>query len=119
MKYEFKKQVKSFVYAFKGLRNVAATQQNFRAHVVTAAIVCIAGFLAHLNASEWCMIVLAIFMVISMETMNTAIEKLVDFISPGHHEHAGIIKDISAAAVLVTAVAAVIVGLIIFLPRII
>jgi diacylglycerol kinase len=58
-------------------------------------------------------------MVIAMETMNSAIEKLVDFVSPGFHEQAGAIKDISAAAVLLTVVGAVVAGLLIFLPKLI
>ena len=61
---------------------------------------------------------LAIFLVLAMEVVNTAIEKLVDFVSPAYHEMAGMVKDLSAAAVLLTAVGAVIAGTIIFLPKI-
>jgi diacylglycerol kinase len=108
---------KSFGCAFNGLKMVLISQQNFRIHIAVIIIVCTAGVFSQLTASEWCIIVMTIFLVLAMETMNTAIEKLVDFISPGFHEQAGIVKDIAAAAVLLSAAAAVIVGLIIFMPR--
>ncbi|MCX6268647.1 MAG: diacylglycerol kinase family protein [Bacteroidetes bacterium] len=108
---------KSFGNAFKGLINVIGTEPNFRIHLVAACLVIATGIVVRLNAIEWCMIIAVIFLVLAMEVINTAIEKLVDFVSPGFHVQAGVVKDISAAAVLLTAVAAVIVGLIIFLPR--
>ena len=112
------KLLKSFGYAFRGLKIVLCSQQNFWIHFVIACLVVAGGTLAGLTASEWCIIILTIFLVFAMEIVNTAIEKLVDFISPGYLEQAGIVKDISAAAVLVIVIGAVIVGIIIFLPRI-
>ena len=109
----------SFGYAVKGLKIVLRSQQNIWIHLTIACIVVVSGFSAKLSATEWCIIVLAIFLVLAMETVNSAIEKLVDFISPGFHEQAGMVKDISAAAVLITAIGAVIVGFIIFIPRLI
>lgn len=112
------KLLKSFGYAFKGLKIVAGSQQNFWIHIIVACIVVICAILLKLNVVEWCIIVLCIFVVLALEILNTAIEKLVDFVSPGFHQQAGIVKDISAAAVFLAAIAAVIIGLIIFLPKI-
>jgi diacylglycerol kinase (ATP) len=111
------KLLKSFGFAFKGMGFVIRSQQNFRIHLFVACMVVIAGFFFHITPPEWCIIVLAISMVLAMEILNTAIEKLVDFVSPGFHHQAGIIKDLAAAAVLLTAIGAVIAGIIIFLPK--
>ena len=107
-----------FGYAFKGLK-IALGQQNFRIHLIVAGLVVVAGFIIGISVNEWGVVILTISLVLAMETMNTAIEKLVDFVSPGFHRQAGMVKDISAGAVLLTAIAAVIVGLIIFIPRLI
>ncbi|MFZ4523070.1 MAG: diacylglycerol kinase family protein [Bacteroidales bacterium] len=111
------KLIKGFGFAFNGLKIVFSSEQNFRIHLVAATLAVITGIFVHLSEIEWCIIVTSIFLVFAMEIMNTAIEKLVDLVSPGFHRQAGIVKDISAAAVLVTAMAAVITGLIIFLPK--
>jgi len=110
---------KRFGYAFNGLKIVFSSQQNIWIHFGVACMVVIAGIFLRLTDREWCIIVMAIFMVFAMEVLNTAIEKLVDFVSPGYHEKAGTVKDISAAAVLLTVIGAVITGLIIFLPKLI
>jgi diacylglycerol kinase len=112
------KLLKSFGFAFNGLKLVLGSQQNFWIHLVMAFIVIATGVVSKLTAGEWCILTMAIFLVLAMEVVNTAVEKLVDFISPGFHEQAGIVKDISAAAVLLSAIGAVIVGLVIFLPRV-
>lgn len=111
------KLIKGFGYAFKGMNMVVGTQQNFRIHIIISCMVVMAGIFVKLTSVEWCIIVLTISMVLAMETLNTAVEKLVDHISPGFHKQAGMVKDIAAAAVLLTAIAAAITGLIIFLPR--
>ena len=110
--------LKTFGFAFSGIKIVLNSQQNFWIHIIVAGIVVAAGILAKLSANEWCIITVAISLVFALEVVNTAIEKLVDFISPAFHKQAGIVKDISAAAVLLTALGAVIVGLIIFIPRV-
>jgi diacylglycerol kinase len=109
---------KRFGYAFKGLK-IVLHQQNFLIHLAIASLVIVAGFYTGVSFVEWCILILTISMVLAMETINTAIEKLVDFVSPGFHVQAGMVKDLSAGAVLLTAVGAVIVGLIIFLPKLI
>jgi diacylglycerol kinase len=111
------KLMRSFAYAFKGIRSAVFSQQNFRIHLLAALCVVAGGIIIRLSAMEWCILPIVIFFVFAMELMNTAVEKLVDFISPGQDERAGAIKDLSAAAVLVAAAAALIAGLLIFLPK--
>lgn len=117
MKFDPGRQIKSFGYALNGLKIVLGSQQNFRIHLVVAFLVIVCGNLIGLSNLEWCVIVITISLVLAMEIINTAIEKLVDFVSPGFHPQAGLVKDIAAAAVLLSAIGAVIVGLIIFLPK--
>lgn len=112
------KRLKSFVHAWNGLREVVSGQANFRIHLAVAVVVVAAGFQAGLTAGEWCIIVLAIFLVLSLEAANTAIEHVVDLLSPGYHETARKAKDIGAAAVLLAAVGSIAAGLLIFLPKI-
>jgi diacylglycerol kinase len=109
---------KRFGYALKGLK-VVLQQQNFRIHLAVTCLVVAAGIFTGVSVNEWCLIILTISLVLAMETINTAIEKLVDFVSPGFHVQAGMVKDLSAGAVLLTAFGAVIVGLLIFLPKLI
>ena len=117
MKFDPGMRIKSFGYAFHGLKIVAGSQHNFWIHLVVACLVVISGIVVRLTTMEWCIIVITIFLVLAIEVIHSAIDKLVDFVSPGFHQQAGLVKDISAAAVLLTAIAAVVVGLIIFLPK--
>jgi diacylglycerol kinase len=108
---------KGFRYAFQGLVYAFSTQINFRFHVVAALGAILLGFYMNISTSEWMWICSAILVVMIVELLNTAIEVLVDLISPGYHPKAGIIKDVSAGAVLLTALFAVMVGLFIFVPK--
>jgi len=110
--------IMSFGYAIRGIVSIVIEQRNFRIHLFTAVIVVTAGFLCGLSLNEWCIIVFAIGLVLAMEAFNTVAEKLVDFISPEYHPMAGTIKDIAAGGVLITAIAALTAGLIIFIPKI-
>lgn len=116
MKYDFKKQIRSFGYAWHGLYSSIGKEQNLSFHLIATVLVIIAGFLFHITRTEWLVILLCIGMVISAELFNTAIERLVDLVSPQRHPIAGQVKDIAAGAVLVCACIAVIIGLIIFIP---
>lgn len=116
MKYDFKKQIRSFGYAWKGIRSCVGKEQNLSFHLIAATIVIIAGFALGITRTEWIVIILCIGIVIAAELFNTAIERLVDLVSPQRHPLAGQAKDIAAGAVLVCAVAAAIIGLIIFVP---
>lgn len=111
------KFIKSFGYAFSGIAHAFKSQFNFRFHLVALLLVCIAGWYFRLSSGEWLWIVAAAGMVLFSELFNTAIEVLVDLVSPEIHPKAKIIKDVAAAAVLLTALTAIIIGLIVFIPK--
>lgn len=116
MRYDFKKQLRSFGYAWKGIRCCVGKEQNLSFHLIATVLVVIAGWQLDITRTEWAILLLCIGMVIAAELFNTAIEKLVDLVSPGRHPLAGQVKDIAAGAVLVCAATAAMVGLIIFVP---
>lgn len=118
MSYSFKKQMKSFTFAWKGILTCAGHEQNITFHLLAAIAVIVAGFIFHITHIEWMVVMLCIGSVIAAELFNSAIERLVDLVSPERNKIAGEVKDIAAGAVLVTAIAAAIVGLIVFLPYI-
>lgn len=109
--------VRSFGYAFRGLAAMLATQANARIHAVATVAVVVFGYWLRISPMEWCAVVLAIGFVWSAEGVNTAIEALVDLASPKLHPLAGRAKDVAAGAVLCAAIAAAIVGGIIFIPK--
>ena len=117
-KFSIKKRLESFKYAFNGLKLLLKVEHNSRIHLFVTICVVIAGFLFGISLLEWMLIVFAIGFVFSMEIINSSIEKLADFVSPAKHETIKIVKDIAAAAVLVSAITAAIIGLIIFIPKI-
>lgn len=119
MSYSFKKQLKSFTFAWKGILTCAGHEQNITFHLIAAVVVVAAGFLFGISHTEWMVVMLCIGTVIAAELFNSAIERLVDLVSPEWQKIAGEVKDIAAGAVLVTAIAAAIVGLIVFLPYVI
>ncbi|MFZ4398842.1 MAG: diacylglycerol kinase family protein [Bacteroidales bacterium] len=114
--FSLKDRLKSFVYAFNGIKYVIASQHNIWIHIVISILVLFLAFIFKLNNNEWIAIILAMGIVFSAEVFNSALELLVDFISPDYNEKAGKIKDIAAAAVLLAAIAAAITGCIIFTP---
>lgn len=109
---------KGFLYAARGLRHTVVTQLNFRVHLLAMLLVFLAGWYFQVSRMEWVAIVICVFAVFAAELANTAIEALVDLVSPTFNPKAGLAKDIAAGMVLVTAVMAVIVALIIFVPKI-
>ena len=119
MSYSFKKQLKSFTFAWKGILTCAGHEQNITFHLIAAIAVVAAGFFFNITHTEWMVVMLCIGTVISAELFNSAIERLVDLVSPEWQKIAGEVKDIAAGAVLVTAIVAAIVGLIVFLPYVI
>ena len=114
-----KKSFKSFAFALNGLRIVFQEQNNARIHVLIALIVIIAGILLKNSMGEWIAICLAIGMVLISEIFNSAIESVADFISPDYHPLIKKIKDLYAGAVLISAVSAIVIGIIVYLPKII
>lgn len=113
-----KKRIQSFKYAGKGVAKVAVSEVNFLIHLAAAAFVTVLGFYFSLAPLEWAAVLLCFGLVLSAEAMNSAVERVVNFISPGRHELAGEIKDIAAGAVLIAAASAALVGAVIFIPKI-
>ncbi|MHB0995729.1 MAG: diacylglycerol kinase family protein [Elusimicrobiales bacterium] len=111
-----KKRILSFKYAFKGVGHACA-EPNFRIHLAAAVVAAFLGFWLALSALEWCAVLLCFAAVMSAEAMNSAVERLTDLVSPGHHQLAGKVKDLAAGAVLISAVIAAVIGCIIFLPK--
>ena len=118
MKLTLKNRVKSFGFAFNGLKILMKDEPNAWIHCAAVVCVVVAGFVFHISCMEWVAIVLCIGSVFALEIINSAIENLSDFVSPQKHELIKKVKDLSAAAVLVTAITAVIVAFIIFIPKI-
>lgn len=114
-----KKRVRSFKFAFRGIYELIRTEPNAHIHTVAALFAIIAGIILKISQVEWCLVIFAIASVFSAEAINTVIEKLTDHLFPEYHETAKFVKDVAAGAVLFFAIAALIVGLIIFLPKII
>lgn len=112
--FSIKARLKSFKFAFKGFQYFIATQHNAWIHFIAFIVVVIAGFYFKLSEIEWCAILIVSGLVIVAEIVNTAIEKLADFVSPENNKDIGIVKDLGAAAVLFAAIIAVIVGILIF-----
>ena len=113
---DIRKFIKSFGYATEGLIT-AMGEQNIRFHYTCVVVVVIAGLLTGLSVTEWMILVLTMALVIGAELFNTAVERIVDLASPDIHPLAKQAKDIAAGAVLVFAVASVIIGMLIFLPK--
>ncbi len=107
----------SFRYAFEGVRYAVCTERNMWIHICVAVCVIVAGFYFQLSKYEWIIILLVMTNVIGLEMLNTALEAAVDLVTEDYHPLAKKAKDIAAGAVLVTVVTAIIIGLIIFIPR--
>ena len=118
MRKKRKKLRNSFKYAFEGIGEAWKTEQNLKIHFVIMALVIIAGFMFKISAMEWIVCLLLFAIVISLELINTAIETTVDIAMPEINEKAKYAKDIAAGAVLFSAIISVIIGLIIFVPKI-
>jgi diacylglycerol kinase len=112
------KYSQKFLNAFRGMYIVFKTTRHFFIHIATALIVIVLGFYFHISNFEWIGLVFAVGFVIISEAFNTAIEIDIDLTSPEYHPYARDTKDVAAAAVLLSVFVAIIVGLIIFLPKI-
>jgi diacylglycerol kinase len=114
-----KKFLNSFTYPVKGLKYAYRNEQNLAVDVGIGILVLIFGFIFRLTPGEWAVLVITIGLVIGMELVHTAIEATVDLVTEEYHPIAKVAKDTSAAAVFIIAIAAAVVGLIIFLPKVI
>lgn len=106
--------IKSFAVAFRGIGFAIKEQLNMKIHLLAVLLVCAVGIYVGLSAIEWAIIVLCFVIVIATEIINTAIEEIVNFISPEYNIIAGKIKDLAAGAVLCAAIGAIFVAFIIF-----
>ena len=118
-KFSVRKRIKSFSYAFAGLKVLFREEHNARIHAVAAVLAVAMGFLFRISPMEWIAVVIVIGMVFAAEIINSSIERTADFVKAERDDRKRDIKDLGAAAVLVCAIAAAVVGIIIFLPKII
>ena len=116
--FEFTGRIRSFSYAIAGILRMIRCQHNAWIHAAATIIAIALGLLFRLSAHEWCWIVLAIAIVWTAEALNTAFEFLADAASPNFSPIVRDAKDVAAGAVLITAIAAVIIGTIIFWPHV-
>jgi diacylglycerol kinase len=107
-----------FRFAVRGILHLFKTQYNVRVHLFFTILVMVFGILLKVSTLEWIALLLCIGGVLAAEMLNTALEYLTDLVSPEWNEKAGRIKDLAAGAVLLLAVVAAIVGLLIFVPKI-
>ena len=105
--------LKSFSFALNGIK-ISLRQRNMKIHVACALLVIALGFYFKITIVDWCILLLCIGVVIALEIINTAIEQVVDLVSPNYNELAGKIKDLAAGAVLVVAIISAIIGCVIF-----
>ena len=117
IKFSIHSRIKSFGFATNGLIQFFKTQHNAWIHVVAAVLVVSAGFYFKVSATEWCLIAGCIGLVFMAEMFNTAIEWLTNIVSPAYNAPAGMVKDIAAAGVLFSAIVAVVIAAIIFVPK--
>jgi len=110
-------RIRSIGHALRGLGSLIRTQPNARIHLAATVVVFAAGAWFGLSAIEWCLIAVAVFCVWMAEAFNTALEALVDLASPEIHPLAARAKDAAAGAVLVAAIGALVIGVIVFGPR--
>ena len=112
-----KGRLKSVTYAFKGAVKLISTEHSVMVQFSLGILLTIAGFYFNISHEEWLFQIFAIGLVLSVEGLNTAVEKAADFIHPSYHEKIGFIKDIAAGAVFFAAMTAIAIGLIIYIPK--
>ncbi len=113
-----KKRIDSFRYAFEGLFDLFRSEVNAWIHLAAAFFATAAGFYFSISTTEWCLVIFAIVLVLSAEAFNTALEHLTNLVSPDYHILAKRTKDVAAAAVLMLAFGAAMVGFLIFAPKV-
>lgn len=117
--FSWKARGRSFIYAFRGIKLLLASEHNAWIHSVAAVCAVVAGFVLDISRGEWCIVALAIAAVLAAEAFNSAIEALADKITAEQDPLIARAKDIAAAGVLLTAIGAFAAGLIIFIPALV
>lgn len=116
-KYKSKNIIDSFKHAFDGLIYSFKSTKNLIIDTVIALLVIIAGFIFKVNLTEWAILLICMALVMSLEMVNTAVEEAVNLAMPNIHPIAKISKDVSAGAVLFSAIISAVIGLLIFIPK--
>lgn len=116
--FTLRKRLKSFTYAFHGIYLLIRYEHNAWIHTAAAVCVVLAGLFFQLTPGEWVAVIFAIGMVLAAEAINSSIEALCDLVSPEYNEAIKKSKDLAAGAVLLLAIAAALVGLLIFIPKV-
>ena len=109
---------KSFKFAFDGLKTAVTRGRNFRIQIAIGALAVSLGVILKLSMPEWLDLVLVISLVLILELINTVIEAIVDLVSPEIREKARVAKDVAAATVLLASFGSVIIGALLFIPKI-
>ena len=117
-KFSLKSRFESFKFAFRGLRSLLKNEHNSRIHFIAAIAAIIAGIILKINMLEWSLLILVIGFVFLTELLNSSLETLADFVDPEWNESIRKAKDYAAAAVLISATISVVVGALIFVPKI-
>ncbi|MDH6313297.1 diacylglycerol kinase (ATP) [Parabacteroides sp. PFB2-10] len=117
--FTFRRRIAGFKYAFQGLKRLFTHEANSWIHAFAAVCVVVAGFLFRIAAWEWVAVVAAIGFVLAAEAFNSAIERLGDAITEQPNNYIKHAKDLAAAAVLIAAITAAVIGLLVFLPKLI
>ncbi|AXG70829.1 undecaprenol kinase [Kordia sp. SMS9] len=113
-----KGRIKGVGYACKGAYLLITTEASVKTQFFIGILVTIAGIYFKISTTEWIVQTLTIGLIMSLEGINTAIEEIADFIHPEHHKKIGLIKDLAAGAVFIFAIAAIIIGCFIYIPKI-
>lgn len=113
-----RRRADSFGHAFRGVASALGSEVHLRFHALATVVVLGLGFYFSISRTEWALVALAVGTVWTAELANTAIEALTDLVSPEYHPLAGKAKDVAAGAVLLAALAALVVGALIFAPRV-
>ncbi len=114
--FSIRARLRSLRYALRGIAEMLRSQHNSRVHLGATLAVLVAGLYFRLGGVEWCLLIFAVALVWVTEALNTALELLCDVASPEFHPLVAKCKDVAAAAVLLSAIAALVVGLVIFIP---
>jgi diacylglycerol kinase (ATP) len=111
-------RIKSVGFALRGALLLIRTEASIKVQVCIAIVMTVAGFYFEISNTEWILQILTIAIIMGTEGLNTAIEKVSDFVQPEFDKKIGFIKDVSAGAVMIVSIAATIIGCIIYLPKI-
>jgi diacylglycerol kinase len=117
--FKIRARLESFKNAFNGVRTLFINEHNAWLHVIAALLVIVSGIIFRISATDWIAVIIAIGLVFASEAINSSIEKLSDFVSPEKRNSIKEVKDLAAAGVLISAITALLIGLIVFIPKIV